>query len=379
MTLGTAAHPWYYASMELCSAIDPAIPLLDLHRHLDGNVRLETILDLGQQHGVPLPGDDLTSLRPHVQVTALNSEEGALPGVMAFIARFRWMTAVLVDEDACRRVAFENVVDASEEGLDYVELRFSPWFMAEANSLAPEGVVEAVVDGVQAGAREKRLPVKLIGILSRTYGPQTAWRELHSLLRNRDRIVGLDLAGDEANWPGDLFVEHLRRGRDAGWRITVHAGESAGPDSIWQALQGLGAERIGHAVTAIQDPCLVDALAERQVGIETSLTSNVQTSTVAGYGSHPCRHFVRSGLLVTLNTDDPGISAIDLRHEYEVAAPAAGLTLDEIRQVQRNALQVAFLDPAERTALCHVAAARGTRSAPGAPAQALSHGDISRA
>ncbi|MGD8738538.1 MAG: adenosine deaminase, partial [Anaerolineae bacterium] len=130
--------------------IDPTLPLIDLHRHLDGAVRLETILDLGRQHNLPLPAWDLETLRPYVQIVDKDPAHAALPGVMAFIAKFEWMTGVLVDYDACRRVAYESVEDAGREGIDYVELRFSPWFMAEPHELDPAGVVEAVVDGVQA-------------------------------------------------------------------------------------------------------------------------------------------------------------------------------------------------------------------------------------
>jgi adenosine deaminase len=338
--------------------IDPALPLIDLHRHLDGSVRLETILDLGRQHNLPLPAWDVESLRPFVQVVEAAPEGTVLPGVMAFIAKFEWMTRILVDYDACRRVAYENVQSAVTEGLDYVELRFSPWFMAEAHQLDPSGVVEAVVGGFQAGTRDFNVRANLIGILSRTYGPDTAWKELDALLHSRDHLVALDLAGDEANWPGELFVRHLARAREAGWQITVHAGEAAGPHSVWQAILDLGAQRIGHAVHAIQDPALLDHMAEHQIAVESSLTSNVQTSTVPDYASHPIRHFVERGLLVTLNTDDPGISGIDLRHEYEVAAPAAGLAAEQIRQLQRNAVRAAFLSPEERDELLARSAAR---------------------
>ena len=338
------------------STIDPNLPLIDLHRHLDGNVRLETIIDLGRKHDLPLPAWDVAGLRPHVQVTASAEGDGSMPGVMAFISKFEWMMRVLVDYDACYRVAYENVEDARREGMDYVELRFSPWFMAESHGLDPAGVVDAVVEGVAAGARAFGQRVNLIGILSRTYGVDTAWKELEALLHRRDAIVGLDLAGDEANWPGELFVEHLRRARDAGWHPTVHAGEADGAASIWQALRELGAERIGHAVAAADDPALMDYMVEHAVGVEANLTSNVQTRTVPDYARQPARIFLERGMLVTLNTDDPGISGIDLRYEYEVAAPAAGLSPDQIRQAQRNALTVAFLPDEEKRALVAVKA-----------------------
>jgi adenosine deaminase len=325
--------------------IDPNLPLIDLHRHLDGNVRLETILDLGRRHNLKLPAWDVEGLRPYIQI--VDPE----PGVMEFIAKFHWMMAVLVDYDACRRVAFENVEDAKNEGIDYIELRFSPLFMAASHDLNPVGVVEAVCDGAAAGKREFGLQLNLIGIISRTYGVNSAWQELDALLTQRDQIRALDLAGDEANFPGELFVDHFQRGRDVGWQVTVHAGEIDGPESIWQAIQELGATRIGHAVTAVQDPELMDYLAENHIGVESSLTSNFQTSTVPDYASHPLRAFLENGILANVNTDDPGISGIDLAHEYQIAAPAAGLSPDQIHQAQRNAIEIAFLSPKERRVL----------------------------
>jgi adenosine deaminase len=325
--------------------IDPNFPLVDLHRHLDGSVRLETILDLGRQHNLEMPAWDVEGLRPYVQVI------DPQPGVMAFIEKFKLMTAILVDYDACHRVAYENVADAQQEGLDYVELRFSPWFMASGRSLDPAGIVEAVCDGIAEGQRDFGVRTNLIGILSRTYGPEIAWKELDALLTQKEHLVAIDLAGDEANFPGELFVDHIHKAVSAGWGITVHAGESAGPESIWQAVQDLGAARIGHGVTAIQDLGLMNFLVEREIGVECNLTSNLQTSTVANYANHPIREFLERGILATINTDDPGISNIDLAYEYNVAAPAAGLRQEQIHQAQRNAVLVAFLSPDEKAAL----------------------------
>jgi adenosine deaminase len=325
--------------------IDQTLPLCDLHRHLDGSVRLETILDLGRKHNLPLPAWEVESLRPHVQITELQ------PSVMDFLSKFEWMVRVLVDYEAVWRVAYENVLDARQEGLDYVELRFSPWFMSEAHNLDPAGVVEAAAAGAAAGEEETGVKVNLIGIISRTYGPEAAWKELNALLRHKECLAGIDLAGDEANYPARLFADHFQQARQAGWQVTAHAGESAGPESIWDALRLLGAVRLGHAVHAQEDPALMDYIYENQIGIEANLTSNIQTSTVPDYASHPLRLFLERGLLATINTDDPGISGINIAYEYEVAAPAAGLTREQIRQAQRNALAVAFLTDQEKQVL----------------------------
>lgn len=325
--------------------MEPTLPLIDLHRHLDGNVRLQTILELGRRHNIPLPGDTIESLRPHVQVTEV------MPDLVTWLAKLNWMIAVLGDYDACRRIACENVEDASAEGLDYVELRFSPYFMAGPNRLDPARVVEAVVAGIEEGRAKTGLPVKLIGILSRTFGAEACWIELQALLTQRVHLAALDLAGDEKNYPAELFTEHFKRGRDAGWAVTVHAGEAGGSPSVWAALQQLGATRIGHGIRAIDDPRLLDHLQAHRIGLEVNLTSNVQTNTVPGFAAHPMKRFLGRGLLATINTDDPVISGIDLRHEYVVAAPAAGLTPAEIVQAQRNALEISYLTKEEKAAL----------------------------
>jgi adenosine deaminase len=322
-----------------------ALPRIDLHRHLDGGLRLETVLDLARRHGVALPADDLEGLRPHLQILTPG------PDLPSFLRKVELMVSVLGDYDACRRVGFENVEDAVAEGLHYVELRFSPAFMARSHGLNPEGVVEAVADGVEAARQKLGLEARLIGILSRTFGPEVATVELEALLAHRDRITALDLAGDEALWPGAEFVSHFRRGRDAGWHITVHAGEAAGPESVWQAIRELGAERIGHGVRATEDPRLLDEMLERGIGIESCLTSNLQTNTVRSLESHPLGEFLTKGLLATINTDDPTVSGIDLAYELGQAAGAAGLTKDQVAQARRNALATAFLSVDERKSL----------------------------
>jgi adenosine deaminase len=306
---------------------------------------LRTILELGSKHNIPLPAWTIEELRPHVVVTSPQ------PGLVEFLAKFRWMVGVLADLDACRRVARENVEDAAREGLRYVELRFSPCFMAAAHQLDPTAVVGAVVEGVREGEREFGVRANLIGILTRTFGPERASVELDALLAHSSEIVALDLAGDEGSQTADRFRSHFERGRAAGWAVTVHAGEAAGAASVADAITLLGAVRIGHAVRALEDEAVVELLKKRSIGIEANLTSNVQTSTVPGYGAHPLKRFLDLGLLATINTDDPGISGIDLAHELDVAAPAAGLTEADIRTALANAWRIAFLDDAERERL----------------------------
>jgi len=332
--------------------IDTTLPLCDLHRHLDGSIRLQTILELAEQHGIGLPAKDIEGLAPYVHID--NSE----PGLMAFIARFKYLIEILVDADACKRVAYENVVDAKNEGIDYVELRFSPWFMAQRHGLDPQEVVEACLEGIRNGERETGVRANAIGILSRTYGVEICHQELDAILACRDGIVAVDLAGDEAGYPAVLFVEHFKRVRDAGLQVTIHAGEAGGPQSVWSSINDLGAERIGHGFRSIEDPALVEYLIEHSIGLESCPTSNLHINAVETYAEHPIKLLAECGVKFCLNTDDPGISAIDIAHEYDTAAPAIGLTARQIRQSQLDALDMAFLGSEDKSALLTIGSDR---------------------
>lgn len=332
--------------------INKKLPLLDIHRHLDGNVRAQTILELGRQFNLKLPADNVEALIPHVQV--IDPE----PNLMAFLQKLDWGVAVLGDYDACRRIAIENVEDAVAQGLDYVELRFSPYYMAQSQGLHPEGVVEAVVDGVNSACKDLPLKANLIGILSRTYGTKICQQELDALLAFKDDLVAVDLAGDEIGFPGELFVDHFKQVRDAYLAATIHAGEALGAQSIWQAINELGASRIGHGVKAIEDAQLMDYLRDKRIGIESCLTSNIQTSTITSLDVHPLKRFLDHGILASINTDDPAVQGIEIDNEYNVAAPAAGLNQADMEKAQANALEIAYLSDADRQQLKALAATR---------------------
>jgi adenosine deaminase len=332
--------------------INKNLPLLDIHRHLDGNVRAQTILDLGRQFNIALPGDNVEALIPHVQV--IDPE----PNLMAFLQKLDWGVAVLGDYDACRRIAIENIEDAQGQGLDYVELRFSPYYMAQSQGLHPQGVVEAVVDGIKSATQSANVKANLIGILSRTYGVKACQQELDALLAFKNDLVAVDLAGDEIGFPGTLFVEQFKQVRDAYLAATIHAGEALGAPSIWQAINELGASRIGHGVKAIEDTKLMDYLRDNRIGIESCLTSNIQTSTVASLDIHPLKRFLDHGILACINTDDPAVEGIEIAHEYNVAAPAAGLTQADMQLAQMNALEIAFLSDNDKLQLKQAAASK---------------------
>jgi adenosine deaminase len=320
-------------------------PLTDLHRHLDGNIRLTTIWQLAQEHSIVLPVDSLEKLKTKVQIQQKTTD------LLAFLEKMELGVSVLASEQACFRIAYENIEDAKLAGLDYVELRFSPVFMAQAHNLPVEQVVDAVIAGCKAGTKKYGVPVNLIGILSRSYGEATCHQELQALLRAKDDIVALDLAGDEKGFPAIRFKQHFKLARDAGWNITVHAGEADGPHSIRQAIDELGATRIGHSVAAREDLHLMDFMANNNISIECCLTSNFQTGACTNIADHPIKTFMERGIVVTLNTDDPGVSGIEIGDEYKLAREVVGLTTEQLAQIQLNGVKVAFVADSVKRAL----------------------------
>ena len=223
------------------------------------------------------------------------------------------------------------------DGLAALELRFSPQFIAGMTGLDADDVIEAVSEAVSGSA----LPVEagLIGIIVRDEGPDSALAQVRRLLRHRGALVGVDLAGDEAGYPAALFAPAFRLAREAGLPATVHAGEAAGPRSVWDALR-LGPRRIGHGVRSAEDPRLLEHLAASGVTLEVAITSNVQTGAARSRSQHQLAALAAAGVRVALCTDNPTVSGTRLTREYEIARDLVdAAALDNIR---RNALAARF-------------------------------------
>ena len=325
--------------------IKNCLPLLDLHRHLDGNIRPATIWQLATKNNIVLPTAQFDDFIHHVQI------QGSESDLLAFLSKLDWGVAVLKTLEDVKRVAFENVEDAFNAGLHYTELRFSPYYMSMNHNLPIEEVVAAVIDGVKLGMKTYQIKVNLIGILSRTFGVDKCHLELAALLAHKSSIIAVDLAGDEYNFPGSLFVEHFKQVRDAGLQVTIHAGEVGGALSVWQAIIELGATRIGHGVASVEDEKLMSYMANNNIAIESCLTSNYQTGTVKNLAQHPLPTFLERGIKACLNTDDPAVQGIEIKNEYNLAQQALKLQDKQIQQLQQNAVDVCFLSASDKRSL----------------------------
>ncbi len=302
--------------------------LVDLHRHLEGSIRPATSVEFAARRNPGIAPEQWRSA-----LVAAEREEGLLP----YLAKIENATALVRTLDDWRRVTAEAITDASSDGLTALELRFSPQFIATMTGLDADDVVDAISDAVSSTG----LPIQvgLIGIIVRDEGPDSALTQMRRLLRHKSALVGVDLAGDEAGYPAPLFAPAFRLAHDDGLPVTIHAGEAAGPQSVWDALQ-LAPRRIGHGVRSAGDPRLMEHLAASDVTLEVAITSNVQTGAATSRAQHQLATLVAAGVRVALCTDNPAVSNTRLSREYEHARDLVDASaLDRIKQ---NALAARF-------------------------------------
>lgn len=322
------------------------LPKIDLHRHLEGSLRLRTLADIAQQHGIDLPGEKIEHLRPFVTVT------GDQPGFQRFLAKFNFLRRFYPSQEAVERVAYEAVADAAADHVRYLELRFSPVALSRSQGFALHAVTEWVCDAVGRAQQDRDIDVNLIVQIGRDEDPDAAQELAELALAHRDQgIVGLDLAGDERLHPARPFAEVFRHARREGLHVTIHAGEAGGPENIEEAVRELGAERIGHGVRSVEDPRVLKLLREENVCLEVCPTSNIQTGSVERIWHHPLPDLLALGIPVSINTDDPSVSDTTLTDEYHIAVSAMRVTLEQVKQTIVTAAQASFQPADDRREL----------------------------
>jgi adenosine deaminase len=315
-----------------------ALPKVELHRHLEGSIRLSTVFELSRQAGIDLPSDTAEGMAPYALVREpVASLEKALEA-------FAYAQDSIHSYEAVRRITREAIEDLAAENVRLAELRFSPDFMCRPGGLDWDLVMEAILEGREdALAAGHDVTVGFIAIFSRDYGLESAKASVEFALRHAKVLVGFDVAGSELGYPPSTYAAVLAPLRGSGLGLTTHYGESGPPEYPREAIEALGPSRLGHGLSVARDPDLIGLVIERGITLEMCPTSNWLTRGVAEVGQHPARRLLRQSVAVTLNSDDPGLMGIDLTHEFEVARDSLGFTQDDIRAVIRNALAASFL------------------------------------
>lgn len=315
------------------AAFIQSLPKAELHLHLEGAVTPETLLELRIRHGKSSTLAEAQAIYQYADFTG-------------FLMAFKNLTEDLQSPDDYELITYRLMEQLKTQNVLHAEV-----YVSVGVCLWRKLDFEAIFEGLERGrARgEVDFGVSLLWIFDavRQFGTEAAQKVFELATQFRDRnVVGIGIGGDEKKAPPEMFREQYAYAAAQGLRRTVHAGEYAGPESIWGALN-LGAERIGHGLTANQDPELVEELSQRQVPIEICLSSNLRTACCARIQDHPVRQYFDHGLMLTLNTDDPAMFGTTLNREFELAQSEFGFSDEHLRELTRNSFEASFL-PADR-------------------------------
>jgi adenosine deaminase len=333
--------------MKLDKSLLQKLPKVLLHEHLDGVLRPQTIIELAEAVQYrELPTKDSNSL-------AQWFFQGANQGSLAkYLEGFKHTIAVMQTEEALERVAYEQAEDLSKDGVVYYETRFAPLFHT-TKGLTHQQVVAAVLKGMARGRQNFGIRSGLIICAMRNMNVSLEMAELAVDFRERG-VVGFDLAGEEGGHPPKKHVDAFHYIQRENFNITIHAGEGFGKESIWQAIQYCGAHRIGHGTRLIDDITVADGKAvslgdlaqyvlDKRIPLEICLISNVHTGAAPSLEQHPFKILFQEKFRVTLNTDNRLMSDTSMTKEFEAAAEAFGLTVDDFEKISINAMKSAFL------------------------------------
>jgi adenosine deaminase/aminodeoxyfutalosine deaminase len=309
------------------------LPKAELHLHLEGAIDAATLLELKHRHGQSGSLAEVEKLYRY-------------PDFDAFLMAFKAVTEHLRLPEDYELISYGLMQQLKEENILHAEIYVSVGVCLWRNQDFP-AIFEGLERGRQRGERDFGISVLWIFDAVRHFGAEAAQRVFELAVRYRDRnVIAVGIGGDEQRAKPELFRDSYAYAADNGLHLTAHAGETAGPESIWGAIN-LRAERIGHGLTAAQDSDLLEELAQRQVPIEICITSNLRTGCCKTVSEHPVKQYFDHGLMITLNTDDPAMFGTTLSHEYQLAQQAFGFTDEHLRELARNSFEASFL-PAEK-------------------------------
>jgi adenosine deaminase/aminodeoxyfutalosine deaminase len=313
------------------------LPKVELHLHLEGTIQLDTLLELSKRHDAePLTAEAAKKLYVY-------------ENFLGFMDSFKAVSARLKGPDDYELITYNMIRDLAAQGVVHAEVYISFGIIFYWKNAEVEPYVEAIERGRARGEADFGITVFWLIDAVRHFGAEEAekvFRKAAELRMRYPSIVGIGIGGDEARGSAELFRESYAEAKAAGLRLTAHAGETIGPESIWAAIN-IGAERVGHALSARLDSELMEVLAEKQIPLELNVTSNIRTGCCGSFDEHPVKFYFESGLMVTINSDDPPMFGSNLLEEYVLVQERFEFSLEQMRELAANAVEASFL-PVER-------------------------------
>lgn len=333
------------------------LPKVDLHRHLIGSIRLGTLIDIAIKNNISLPAYTPKGL------ASLIISRASAPNLREFVKPLEIFGRCYCHKKAISKIAYEAVEDAYHDNVRYLEMAVGTAFEASFHKLSLNEVFAGIINGIKLAEEKYDIKVNLLA------GPSFRWKErgwhspeevLQVALKYKEKVKGFGLTAESregipfSKWKSDLRREYIRiakQAKDAGLKITVHAGEVSRAIAIRDSLKFLNADRIGHGLSIIKDQKILELIVRRNIPLEICLTSNVKSGAVSQIGKHPFKELFRRGVKVTLNTDDPTLCQTTLTNEYVIAVKKLGLNLSDIKKIILNSVSSAFLAEREKKKL----------------------------
>jgi len=313
------------------------IPKTEIHCHLEGAIRTQTILDIAKEYSLQLPAYEVHELDKHVKVY------DQMRNLEAVLAAFVIFQNSITSPEVVERIAWELFEDSASQNIKLFEVRFSPDWAFHGHNLDWDACLEGLLRAKERAEKEFQMAIGYIAITSRSRGPESCVKTVDWAIRHKDHILGIDLADSERDFPLRDFVPSVMKAKEAGLKVTIHTGEDTPASFVKETIELTRPDRIGHGIHAIEDMQVVQLIKERGITLEVNPWSNYLTNSVRTIEEHPLKRLFDLGVKVTINSDDPEVLETNLNNEYRIAHEILGLSLADIASCNRYACEASFI------------------------------------
>ena len=318
------------------------IPKTEIHCHLEGAIRTQTIIDIAKEYNLKLPSYDVNELDKHVKVY------DQLLDLETVLKAFTIFQNSITSPKVVERIAWELFEDSAKQNIKLFEVRFSPDWAFHGHNLDWDKCLEGLLRAKECAKKEFDMVIGYIAITSRSMGPESCIKTVDWAIRHKSEILGVDLADSERDFPLREFIQPILKAKEAGLKVTVHTGEDTPASFVKETIELVSPNRIGHGIHAIEDTKVVELLKERGITLEVNPWSNYLTNSVRTIDEHPLKKLFDLGVRVTINSDDPEVLETNLNNEYRIAHEVLGMSMDDIAICNRYAYEASFIPEPEK-------------------------------
>ncbi len=318
------------------------LPKAEIHIHLEGAIRTQTIIDIAKEYGLKLPSYEVDELNKHVKVFDQWRD------LQAVLEAFDIAQNSIASPAVVERIAWELFEDAASQNIKLFEVRFSPDWAFHGHKLNWDVCLDGLLHAKTRAEQEFDMAIGYIAITSRSMGPESCVKTVDWAIRHKEHFVAIDLADSETQHPIRDFVKPVMKAKEAGLKVTIHSGEDTPASFVVDTIQLANPDRIGHGIHIIEDMAAVELVKERGITLEVNPWSNYLTNSVRTIAEHPLKKLFDLGVRVTINSDDPEVLETNINNEYRIAHEILGMSMDDISTCNRYAFESSFIPKAEK-------------------------------